>query len=446
MKYSGLPAHGSDSLPYNFTTFIRSLYLFMKIAIAGFGAAAIGFIERMKDSGAEIHIFEKSKDVYSSSISGIRADGKLFVSSEMGGELDIDTGLQKQMVDFWIDKTVNREVETGRSFADPSYYSRFYEKGFQPVVSDFFHLGTEQLKEVLLNLFNEYSEHQDLHFHFGEPVSEVHVEPDRVTFNGNSSFDHALIAVGRSGHKLIGSVIKKYPDVVKESTRVDIGVRMELPDHIVSELNREMYEFKVKYKSKTGYMVRTFCNNPSGYVVIENYGDFMTVNGHSKLSDKSVNTNFAVLTTVKLTHPFNDPIGYGSHIARLTNILGGEKVILQTYGNMVASKRTTSLYRVNPTLPEELYILGDINLAYPRRIMESMIDFIENLNTVIPGVNHKDNLVYAPEIKFYSNRMDNEKFRNLTFIGDCSGYTRSIIYATAHGWLTGEEIMRSMNQ
>ena len=162
----------------------------------------------------------------------------------------------------------------------------------------------------------------------------------RFKFDGFGDFDKVMIAVGRSGHKLIKTLIKKFPQLVVDSTKVDIGIRFELPDHIVEDLNREMYEFKMKYKSKTGYMVRTFCNNPSGYVVTENYGDFTTVNGHSKLKDKSKNTNFAILTTVQLTEPFNDPIGYGSNIAQMSNILGGKRVILQTYSHFVNSKRT----------------------------------------------------------------------------------------------------------
>jgi len=152
------------------------------------------------------------------------------------------------------------------------------------------------------------------------------------------------------------------------------------------------------------------------------------------------------LTTVALTTPFNDPVGYGSHIAQLSNILAGEnKVILQTYDHFKNSKRTKDLYRVQPTLSADKYILGDINLAFPRRIVESIIDFIENLNLVIPGIANNDNLVYAPEIKFYSNHLNNDKIRGLKFIGDCSGATRSIIYATAHGHLIAEEILQNDN-
>ncbi len=413
----------------------------MKIAIVGFGAAAIGFIEKVKHSDNEIHVFERSKDIYSSSISGIRADGKLFVSKEMGGDLDVSIELQKKLVDFWIEKTGNGDYETGSSFKNIDYYKTFYHKGFQPILSDFYHLGTDQLKEVLFNIYNEYSSLSNIHFHFKAPVNEIEIAGDKIKVEDYGLFDKAFVAVGRSGHKLIKVIIKKYPEIVLDSTKVDIGVRFELPNHIVEDLNREMYEFKVKHKSKTGYMVRTFCNNPSGYVVPENYGDFITVNGHSKIKQKSKNTNFAILTTVQLTEPFNDPIGYGSNIAKLSNMLGGNRVILQTYSHFKNSKRTKNLYRVEPTLDSKYFILGDINLAYPRRIIESIIDFVENLDHVIPGVANADNLVYAPEIKFYSNLLNNQTFDNLKFIGDCSGSTRSIIYATAHGYLMGEEIL-----
>jgi hypothetical protein len=416
----------------------------MKIAIVGFGAAAIGFIEKTKHSDHEIHIFERSKDIYSSSISGIRADGKLFVSKDMGGDLDISLDLQKKLVDFWIEKTGNGDYETGSSFKNQDYYKKFYQYGFQPVLSDFYHLGTDQLKEVLLNIYNEYSALANIHFHFDAPVSQIEIVETKVRLDDYGLFDKVFVAVGRSGHKLIKRVIAQYPQLVLDSTKVDIGIRFELPNHIVEDLNREMYEFKVKYKSKTGYMVRTFCNNPSGYVVPENYGDFTTVNGHAKIKQKSKNTNFAILTTVQLTEPFNDPIGYGSNIAKLSNMLGGNRVILQTYSHFKNSKRTKNLYRVQPTLNPDMFILGDINLAFPRRIIESIIDFIENLDKVIPGLANADNLVYAPEIKFYSNLLNNQTFDNLKFIGDCSGSTRSIIYATAHGYLMGDDILNKI--
>jgi uncharacterized protein len=412
----------------------------MKIAIIGFGAAAIGFIEKLKDSDNEICIYEKSKDIYSSSISGIRADGKLFVSNEMGGELKVDMDLQKQLVDFYISQT--DKYETGKSFRNADYYHKFYEKGFMPVVSDFYHIGTDQLKQVLYNIYESYRNRKNIKFKFSSNVTDIEILAHKVIINNTDTFDKVVVAVGRSGHKLVNNIVKKFPKLILNNKKVDLGIRYEVPNHIVDDLNKEMYEFKVKYKTQTGYMVRTFCNNPSGYVVTENYDDFATVNGHAKLKEKSKNTNFAILTTLTLTQPFNDPIGYGSHIAKLTNILAGKnKVILQTYDNFRKAKRTKHLYRVKPTLNESQYILGDINLAFPRRIINSIIDFMENLNEVIPGITAGDNLVYAPEIKFYSNIINNDLSESIKFIGDCSGHTRSIIYATAHGWMMGEELI-----
>jgi hypothetical protein len=205
-----------------------------------------------------------------------------------------------------------------------------------------------------------------------------------------------------------------------------------------------MYEFKLKLKTRTGYIARTFCNNPSGYVITENYDDFVTVNGHAKKNEKSTNTNFAILVTHLFTEPFNDPVGYGSYIAKLTNLLAGKNhVILQTFGNFKDSKRTKKLYRVYPTLNENEYILGDLNLVFPRKTTESILDFIETLDKVVPGAANPDNLMYGTEVKFYSQKINNDFIEGLYFIGDCSGWTRSITYATAHGMMIGEKILKS---
>ena len=415
----------------------------MKIAVIGFGAAAIGFIEKLKDTENEIHVFEKSPDIYSSSISGIRADGKLFVSKEMGGDIEIDMLLQKKLVDFYINHSDNQNVERGTSFGNTEYYEKFYEKGFQPINAEFYHIGTDQLKEVLYSIYESFRSHKNIHFHFDYNVTSVERSNGQIKINNKEMFDKAVVSVGRSGHPLIKTILKKSPKLILDNSKVDLGIRFEVPDHIVEDLNREMYEFKVRYKSRTGYIVRSFCNNPSGFVVIENYGDFTTVNGHAKLKEKSKNTNFAILVTIQLTEPFNDPVGYGSHIAKMSNLLAGQgKVILQTYQHFKDSKRTKNIYRVHPTLEKEKYILGDVNLAFPRRIIESIIDFVEHLNEVVPGMANPDNLVYAPEIKFYSNKLNNDLYSDLKFIGDCSGQTRSIIYATAHGHMIAEDFMK----
>ena len=420
----------------------------LKIAVVGFGAAAIGFVSDMIGKGHEIHIFERSKDVYSSSISGIRSDGKLFVSSDMGGDLDIPIEIQKSVVNYYISKlseTDKENVKTGTSFSkDSPFFDAFYSKGFEPVNSEFFHIGTDKLASVLKKIYDEFTSNENVKFHFGIKVDDVTVENDKVnvkTDGFEDTFDYAVIAVGRSGHALVKHMIEKNPNLVVSDNVVDIGIRYEVPNHVVKKLNEEMYEFKVRMRASTGYLVRTFCNNPAGKVVLEKYDDFVTVNGHSTSKAETPNTNFAILCSTSFTEPFNDPVGYGSYISKLGNILaGGRKVLVQTYGDFVKCKRTKKLGRVKPTLSQDSYVLGDVNLILPRRIALSVSEFIQKLGEVVPGLAYSDNLMYAVEVKFYSNKLDNDQYKNLKFIGDCSGHTRSITYATAHGKMIAQRM------
>ena len=420
----------------------------LKIAVVGFGAAAIGFVSEIVKSPHEIHIFERSKDVYSASISGVRSDGKLFISSEMGGDLKIPLELQKEVVNYYLSKLEEEEaknVKRGISFSqDSSFFDRFYSEGFEPVRSEFFHVGTDKLPSILKKIYEEFSSLPSVHFHFNTKVEKVANQGKNVKVeaeNFEDLFDLVVISVGRSGHALVKRIIESDPSLVVSDNIVDIGVRYEVPNHIVKKLNDEMYEFKVRMRAKTGYMVRTFCNNPSGKVVLEEYDDFVTVNGHSTSTVGSENTNFAILCSTSFTEPFNDPVGYGSYIAKLGNILaGGRKVLVQTYSDFVNCKRTKKLGRVKPTLKEDFYVLGDVNLVLPRRIALSISEFIQKLSNVVEGLAYPDNLLYAVEVKFYSNKLNNEKYENLKFIGDCSGYTRSITYATAHGKMLARKI------
>ena len=417
----------------------------MRIGVVGFGAATIGLLSRLENKDIQIDVYEKAKDIYSSSVSGIRADGKIFISRSMGGDLDITESLQREIVEYYLAQcNISRDlIEQGSSFRSREWYDKFYRHGFEPILSDYWHIGTDELKNVITNIYNNFESAGNIEFHFGSLIKELRIENDKIYLNQIPvAYDKIVVAVGRTGHGLVNHLIESYPHLIMENTKVDLGIRYELPDHMVEDINKEMYEFKVKLRTGTGYTARTFCNNPSGYVVTEDYDDFVTVNGHAKLNMKSNNTNFAILVTHSFTEPFNEPVGYGTYIAKLSNILaGGRKVILQTYGDFKRTKRTKNLGRVVPTLSPDKYILGDLNLAIPGKTRNALIEFIDKLNDVIPGVGFGDNLMYGMEIKFYSNKLSNDH-PQLKFIGDCSGWTRSITYATAQGILMAEELIK----
>lgn len=418
----------------------------MKIAVVGFGAGAIGFLHSLKGSQHQIEVYEKAKDIHSSSVSGIRADGKIFVSADMGGDLSVNLDLQNEVVDYYLSKVSCSpdKIEKGSSFTNSNYFESFYAQGFNPIHAEFWHIGTDELKNVVTNIYEELNSYDKINFHFNSQVEEINLdqEPEITLSNGSKEkFDKIVVGVGRTGHRLVKSIINNHPELIMENTKVDLGVRFELPNHIVENLNKEMYEFKVQLRTASGYSVRTFCNNPSGYVVTEKYEDFMTVNGHAKLNEKSSNTNFAILVTHSFTEPFNDPIGYGSYIAKLSNILaGGDKVILQTFGDFARTKRTKHLGRVKATLPENEYILGDLNLVFPGKTCQALTEFITTLDKVVPGIAYSDNLMYGTECKFYSNKVSNDYNSKILFMGDCSGWTRSITYATAHGVMLARKI------
>ena len=421
----------------------------MRIAVVGFGAATIGLLSQLENTKIQIDVYEKAKDIYSTSVSGIRADGKIFISQAMGGDLQISTALQQDIVEFYLSRcNISRDlIERGSSFRSQTWYDKFYKQGFEPIQSDYWHIGTDELKNVITNIYNGYKSAKNIHFHFDSLIKDMVFKNDKACLNQIPiEYDKVILAVGRTGHGLVNHLIESHPQLIMENTKVDLGIRFELPDHLVETINKEMYEFKVKLRTGTGYTARTFCNNPSGYVVTEDYDDFVTVNGHAKLNMKSTNTNFAILVTHSFTEPFDEPVGYGSYIAKLSNILaGGRKVILQTYGDFKRTKRTKTLGRVTPTLSKDKYILGDLNLAIPGKTRNALIEFIDKLDEVIPGVAFRDNLMYGMEIKFYSNKLSNEH-PVMKFIGDCSGWTRSITYATAQGILIAKEFIKKQHE
>ena len=103
-----------------------------------------------------------------------------------------------------------------------------------------------------------------------------------------------------------------------------------------------MYEGKVlarpePFKDK----VRTFCQNPSGFVAAEVYDNGLTlVNGHSYKDRKSTNTNLAILVSHHFEYPFQKPIEYGINIANNLNELGNGNIVVQRLGDIQRGKRT----------------------------------------------------------------------------------------------------------
>jgi hypothetical protein len=261
-----------------------------------------------------------------------------------------------------------------------------------------------------------------------------------------------VAAPGRSGAQWM----KREADSLglrSKASPVDIGIRVELPAVVMKDITDTIYESKLIHYSKTfDDKVRTFCMNPYGEVVLEQIGGVVTVNGHSHVQKRSENTNFAILVSSAFTEPFDDPIGYGLYIARLANLLG-KGVIVQRLGDLLVGRRSTrariSQCLTRPTLAEATP--GDLSFVLPYRHLVSIIEMLQALDRLAPGVYSRHTLLYGVEVKFYSNRIDvspemETGVRNLFVIGDGAGISRGLLQASASGVLAGRAIAGRLQQ
>ena len=207
-------------------------------------------------------------------------------------------------------------------------------------------------------------------------------------------------------------------------------------------VNKALYESKlIGYPRPFKNKVRTFCQNPGGFVSQENYdNDLAVVNGHSYKELKSDNTNLAILVSHNFSTPFNQPIEYAQKVGELTNMLANGHILVQRFGDILDGKRTwpKELMQSNlrPTLPDA--VAGDITAAMPYRAMINIINFIQAVDCVVPGFAAYETLLYSPELKFYSNRikMDDKletNVKGLHCLGDSSGWTRGLMMASVMG-------------
>lgn len=318
------------------------------------------------------------------------------------------------------------------------------------------HLGTEKAQKLYLNIQN-YLADQGVEMLFGTECENILLEGDTctgvrlLTKEGTKelSADEIVIATGRRGADWLEKVCQENGIAHKPGT-VDIGVRVECRNEIMEMVNKVLYEGKlIGYPKPWKNKVRTFCQNPGGFVAQENYdNDLAVVNGHSYKDLKSENTNLSILVSHNFTEPFNQPIAYAQKVGELTNMLGAGHIMVQRYGDILDGKRTwpkeLSQSNVKPTLKDA--VAGDITAAMPYRAMTNIIEFIRMMDEVVPGFASNETLLYSPELKFYSNKvkMDadlNTNIKGLHCLGDSSGWTRGLMMASAMGVLMGRRLM-----
>lgn len=327
-----------------------------------------------------------------------------------------------------------------------SYKDKFKGANLELVTSPIRHMGTEKSQELYFRIQEYLEDKENIEIKYNTQIKDISTDGNIVkgviTSGGEFySTDNVVLSVGRKGSSWLSDLCRRH-NVDHSPGVVDVGVRYELPDKYMHEINELLYEMKVYgTPAPFGDKVRTFCQNPSGFVTGYKLDDDITLcNGHSFKEKKSTNTNLAILVSMKFTEPFNEPIKFGKNISKNVNMLAGNKVLVQRYGDILRGKRTWEKDLKNNSLKGTLIdaVPGDITNGMPYRVIKDIIEYIRMIDKVIEGFAHPDNLLYAPEVKFYSNEVIVSKsletsLNGLYAIGDGSGLTRGLMMASCAG-------------
>ncbi len=314
------------------------------------------------------------------------------------------------------------------------------------------HLGSDKLPGYIKD-FTDYLEKKGVDIYENSNVDDIISKKEdehELVINGKDSIiaKNVVVAPGRTGAKWVQELADKYK-IPYTSQSIEIGVRVEVRKEILEDITNVIYDPTIFIKTDT-YTdeIRTFCTNPGGFVAKENYYGFICVNGHSLKDIKSNNSNFAFISKVGLTEPVTNTRLYGESIARIANTLGDGKPIIQSLRDLKRGRRS-EWKRINkgfiePTLKD--CVAGDLSLVLPHRIITNILEGLEKLDKIIPGVNNDETLLYGPEIKFFSNEIDtNNKFKlekyNIYFVGDGAGKAGNIVTAAATGLVAARDII-----
>ena len=314
------------------------------------------------------------------------------------------------------------------------------------------HLGSDKLPTYIKD-FTNYLEDKGVDIlenaNVLDIVSKSKTNHEVIIENKDSlQAKKVVVAPGRTGAKWVQELADKY-NILYTSQSIEIGVRVEVRKEILEDITNVIYDPTIFIKTDT-YTdeIRTFCTNPGGFVAKENYYGFICVNGHSLKDIKSNNSNFAFISKVGLTEPVTNTRLYGESIARIANTLGDGKPIIQQLRDLKKGRRSDwkriQKGFIEPTLKD--CVAGDLSLVLPHRIITNIMEGLEKLDKIIPGVNNDETLLYGPEIKFFSNEINtNNKFKledyDIYFIGDGAGKAGNIVTAAATGLVAARDIL-----
>ncbi len=433
------------------------------VAVVGAGPAGLFAALEMAGSGLSTVVVEKglaprerTSNTCGVGGAGAFSDGKLNLTSRIGGDpAAIGCAVGE------LDDLISHVDEVFTRYGAPSQYSgedpgalaqlkkATAEAGVEFIAGRQRHIGTGRIREVIDAMYRDLLD-RGVAFRLGDEVKTIARANGGFVVElgeGQIHADAVIAAPGRVGAYWLREVARGL-GVGPQFGPLDVGVRVEFPAELYDPIERVMYDAKLRVRTPTyDDMVRTFCTNPRGFVVQEDHGEFVLVNGHAENKKKTGNTNFALLVHVELTDPVEDTTEYGRAIAKLATTIGGGKPILQRLKDLKQGRRSTAdrirRASVRPSL--DTFTPGDVSMALPHRVVVDMVEAVDVLDRVIPGLASEGTLVYAPEIKFYDTRYEvgpgmETALPGFYVAGDASGHSRGIVFAAVTGVLAARRI------
>ncbi len=391
---------------------------------------------------------------------GAFSDGKLSLSYEVGGDFPnlITPALAQEYIDYTDSIYLEFGADTKVEGAIETQEIKEIRKsasiaGLKLVDCPIRHLGTEKAHKLYYDI-EQYLIKNGVTILAGKTCNDIIIEDNvclgAVVEGEKILADKVIVATGRKGADWLDDMCRTH-GIGREAGIVDIGVRVEVRNEVMEKVNNALYESKlIGYPKPFCNKVRTFCQNPGGFVSQENYdNNLAVVNGHSYKDLKSDNTNLAILCSHHFTYPFDDPIAYAQKVGEMVNMLGDKHIMVQRLGDIKAGKRTWQHELAQTNVKHTLVdaVAGDITAAIPYRTMVCILNFIEQLDKVVPGFASDETLLYAPEIKFYSNRVKMDanlttNVKNLHCLGDASGWTRGLMMSSAMGVYMARKLLK----
>ncbi len=384
---------------------------------------------------------------------GAFSDGKYVISTQYGGWLTdfLEPGVVLDYIEQADRILVSFGATTQRYMPNDELKKLCLQYDMHMLQAQLKHLGTDSNFDTMVRLVEDLENRCQILT--GTRVTDVDPVTHEVTIEGPSgrevrTADRIIFAVGRVGSRLFTDWCHRNR-IEMTNNQVDIGVRVELPAMVWEDFSRKIYEPKITYRSKGyGDTTRMFCFNERGSVVTENTGGVLTVNGHSYRdpSRKTENSNFALLTTMRFTQPFREPIEYARHVASLANLISRGSVLVQRLGDLRDGRRTDEKrLRQSTTVPTLSAVPGDLSLCLPKRQLDNIVETLCQLDKIAPGAANYDTLLYGIECKYYSARPNCTDFEidghpGFYAIGDGAGFTRSLSQAAANGLYVADKI------